>query len=151
EQVREWYVQSYDEIKRAPVPNTMEEERKFAKLVQDIYARHAPVLLTMARGVWELRESFKGKGGGQDFSDFDKIHNFLDGFYMSRIGIRILIGHYLALREPARESWIGLVCQDTSPTAIAEAAIEDAKFVCTRQYGDAPDVTLHGRLDLTFS
>lgn len=25
-------------------------------------------------------------------------HNFLDGFYMSRIGIRILIGHYLALQ-----------------------------------------------------
>ncbi len=44
-----------------------------------------------------------------------------------------------------------MVCQETSPAAIAEAAIEDAKFVCTRQYGDAPDVTLHGRLDLTFS
>ena len=44
-----------------------------------------------------------------------------------------------------------MVCQQTSPAAIAEAAIEDAKFVCTRQYGDAPDVTLHGRLDLTFS
>lgn len=25
-------------------------------------------------------------------------HTFLDGFYMSRIGIRILIGHYLALQ-----------------------------------------------------
>lgn len=27
-----------------------------------------------------------------------QVHNFLDGFYMSRIGIRILIGHYLALQ-----------------------------------------------------
>ncbi len=33
------------------------------------------------------------------FYDFDRLHNFLDGFYMSRIGIRILILHYLALRE----------------------------------------------------
>lgn len=54
-------------------------------------------------------------------------------------------------QEAGAENWIGMVCQQTSPAAIAEAAIEDAKFVCTRQYGDAPDVTLHGRLDLTFS
>lgn len=54
-------------------------------------------------------------------------------------------------QEIGDEDWIGMVCQRTSPAAIAEAAIQDAKFVCTRQYGDAPDVTLHGRLDLTFS
>lgn len=54
-------------------------------------------------------------------------------------------------QEVCADNWIGMVCQQTSPAAIAEAAIEDAKFVCTRQYGDAPDVTLHGRLDLTFS
>lgn len=29
---------------------------------------------------------------------FLQTHTFLDGFYMSRIGIRILIGHYLALQ-----------------------------------------------------
>ncbi|KAG5183205.1 pyruvate dehydrogenase kinase [Tribonema minus] len=164
QQVREWYVQSYDDIRQCPPPRTREVEKHFAKLLHDIYSRHAPVLLTMARGVWELRESFRASGDkhARDhvrlyFYDFDRLHNFLDGFYMSRIGIRILIGHYLALREghpgggAAGDDWIGMVCQTTSPAAIAAAAIEDAKFVCTRQYGDAPDVTLHGRLDLTFS
>ncbi len=58
--MREWYVQSYDDIKQCPAPKTRAVEAKFAKLLQDIYSRHAPVLLTMARGVWELRESFKG-------------------------------------------------------------------------------------------
>jgi Mitochondrial branched-chain alpha-ketoacid dehydrogenase kinase len=53
-------VQSYDDIKQCPAPKTRAVEAKFAKLLQDIYSRHAPVLLTMARGVWELRESFKG-------------------------------------------------------------------------------------------
>eukprot|EP00953_Heterococcus_sp_UTEX-ZZ885_P021683 12091-Heterococcus_DN1.PRE.4 len=208
-QVREWYVQSYDDIKQCPAPKTRAVEAKFAKLLQDIYARHAPVLLTMARGVWELRESFKGTKDNinermhviaiavrsasehllhctiaapqcaqaatqavaltllhccpfawytnMQFYDFDRLHNFLDGFYMSRIGIRILILHYLALRESHDglgghgSTWIGAVCQETSPNAILAAAIEDAKWVCTRQYGDAPDVTIHGRLDLAFS
>ncbi len=34
---------------------------------------------------------------------------------------------------------------------MALTAIEDAKYMCTRQHGDAPEVTLHGRLDLTFA
>ncbi|CAM9376401.1 unnamed protein product [Scytosiphon promiscuus] len=155
----EWYVISYKEIRDFPRPITVDQEVKFAELLKGIYQRHAPVLLTMARGVWELRESFspkdpKRRGNSNrfgDFYDFKRTHTFLDGFYMSRIGIRILIGHYLALQEAGADNWIGMVCQQTSPAAIAEAAIEDAKFVCTRQYGDAPDVTLHGRLDLTFS
>ncbi|CAM9614740.1 unnamed protein product [Chrysoparadoxa australica] len=153
QQVREWYVQSYDEILEFPVPNTRELEGEFARLLTDIYSRHAPVLLTMARGVWELREAFKDREGVNEFYDFDRLHHFLDGFYMSRIGIRILIGHYIALQDlgTANDSWIGMVCQETSPAEVAASAIEDAKFVCARQYGDAPDVTLHGRLDLTFS
>ncbi|CAM9902329.1 unnamed protein product [Ascophyllum nodosum] len=158
QQVREWYVISYKEIRDFPKPSNPELEAKFAELLKGIYQRHAPVLLTMARGVWELRESFASKDSHKrsrnrfsDFYDLERTHHFLDGFYMSRIGIRILIGHYIALQDSCHDDWIGMVCQQTSPVAIAEAAIQDAKFVCTRQYGDAPDVTLHGRLDLTFS
>lgn len=47
---------------------------------QGIYQRHAPVLLTMARGVWELRESFspqdaKRKNSNRfgDFYDFKRV------------------------------------------------------------------------------
>lgn len=47
---------------------------------QGIYQRHAPVLLTMARGVWELRESFAPKDVRQkannrftDFYDFERV------------------------------------------------------------------------------
>lgn len=38
------------------------------------------------------------------------MHNFLDAFYLSRIGIRMLIGQYLELREPPKHDHIGLVC-----------------------------------------
>ena len=47
---------------------------------QAIYQRHAPVLLTMARGVWELRESFAPSGPTRkaqnrftDFYDFERV------------------------------------------------------------------------------
>lgn len=53
---------------------------------QGIYQRHAPVLLTMARGVWELRESFGPKDTSRrgaknrfgDFYDFERVRTWQD-------------------------------------------------------------------------
>jgi pyruvate dehydrogenase kinase 2/3/4 len=40
-------------------------------------------------------------------NELPEIHQFLDGFYLSRIGIRILIGQHIALHEPQKENHIG--------------------------------------------
>ena len=85
------------------------------------------------------------------FEDADEIHAFLDSFYMSRIGIRMLIGQYFALREPPEPGHTGLIAHATSPAEVIRAAIADARYMCERQHGDAPDVQIHGRLDLTFA
>lgn len=58
----------------------------------------------MAIGVAELKRELKADGG---LAEFPEIHQFLDGFYLSRIGIRILIGQHIALHEPQRENHIG--------------------------------------------
>ena len=140
------YATSFEEIRAAPTPNSRAREEHFAELLERIYTRHSAVLLTMARSAYELRADM----GSMSFIETDAIHRFLDSFYMSRIGIRMLIGQYLALREEKEEGYVGLVSQFTSPAEVAKAAIEDAEFMCTRQHGDAPIVTLHGRLDLNF-
>lgn len=58
----------------------------------------------MAMGVADLkRELTKGAG----LTEFPEIHQFLDGFYLSRIGIRILIGQHIALHEPQKTDHIG--------------------------------------------
>lgn len=46
---------------------------------------------------------------------------------------------------------IGLVSQAASPYDIAQQAINDAAYMCTRTHGDAPEVTIHGRTDLKFT
>ena len=51
--------------------------------------RHADVVPTMAKGVIELRESHQ-----VDQTIEHRIHYFLDRFYMSRIGIRMLINQH---------------------------------------------------------
>eukprot|EP00638_Chattonella_subsalsa_P001244 CAMPEP_0117759500 /NCGR_PEP_ID=MMETSP0947-20121206/16047_1 /TAXON_ID=44440 /ORGANISM="Chattonella subsalsa, Strain CCMP2191" /LENGTH=306 /DNA_ID=CAMNT_0005579963 /DNA_START=416 /DNA_END=1337 /DNA_ORIENTATION=- len=148
QQVREWYVKSFQEIREFHSPETPEEEQQFAEILDRIYERHAPVLLTMAKGVYELRKEWSGKS--KPFEEYEEIHNFLDAFYISRIGIRMLIGQYLALREEPIQGYIGMIGTETSPAQVARMAIEDATYVCNRQYGDAPEVSLHGKLDFTF-
>ena len=79
------------------------------------------------------------------------MHEFLDKFYMSRIGIRVLIGQYLSLRQPPMHNYIGMVCSETSPASVVQQAIDDASYMCERKYGDSPKVVVHGASDLTFS
>eukprot|EP00952_Eustigmatos_sp_NYUAD-ZCMA_P005906 25577-Eustigmatos_ZCMA.PRE.1 len=58
---------------------------------------------------WESSLLRGGDGGLRSCSTLDAVHNFLDAFYLSRIGIRMLIGQYLELRKPPRDNYIGLV------------------------------------------
>lgn len=45
---------------------------------------------------------------------------------------------------------MGLISLQASPYEIATQAIEHAAYVCTRTHGDAPQVKIYGRTDLTF-
>jgi hypothetical protein len=149
-----------------------------------------------------------------------EIHQFLDGFYLSRIGIRMLIGQHIALHEPPKPAHIGLICTKCSPwqvragrglggvggppgssgprqrvgapstagatasandTAsgpdpfplhpptphhppppthpptqppppkVAQDAINDARSICLREYGTAPDVSIYGDPSFAFA
>jgi len=158
QRVREWYIQSFVEIRRSRPPSDEESEAEFHQLLQRIYERHAPTLITMARGVYELRQSLVAeKGAGFEFGDVASIHTFLDKFYMSRIGIRILIGQYVELRrgmlDPAEQldGYVGLINLNTSPAEVFAEAVDDAKYLCERAHGDSPEVIIQGRTDLTFS
>lgn len=179
-QVKELYIHSFLELVNFDKKiRNMEQEEKFAKVLESIYERHASVLVQMARGAFELRKAIRegqitfdddsssqkqqqyyvnGKSKHSlstkkpvlEFEQLDECHAFLDRFYVSRIGIRVLIGQYLALRQKPVENYIGIICSKTSPYQIVKRAIEDATFMCTRRYGDAPDVIIKGKLDFTF-
>jgi pyruvate dehydrogenase kinase 2/3/4 len=153
-QVVSWYKQSFQEIRASSVPSSVEKEAIFYSVIKNIYHRHAHTLITMAKAAHELRAML-----GQDtdaFAQHFDVQNGLDKFYLSRIGIRTLIGHYLALENDFKSGLdpnrpiVGMIHQAASPYEIAKNAISDATYMCTRTHGDAPLVTIHGRLDLAF-
>ncbi|TDH65712.1 hypothetical protein CCR75_001337 [Bremia lactucae] len=164
-QVREWYVNSARELLTFSKVETTRDELAFRNLIESIKARHSGTLYTMAKGVHELKmelfKSFTEKDSAttkkelgkrylrsQEFADLSDLHSFLDAFYMSRIGIRMLMSQHIALHEQ-EDGWVGCICESTSPAEIALAAIDTARHMCLRQYGDAPEVELHGHTDFS--
>merc|ERR1712151_20587 len=126
QRVRNLYITSLQELLTVEEHiNTIHQEKQFATLIQRIYQRHAGVLVEMARGAYELRNAIRNghvaiKLDPQDISkelptsieweSMHETHEFLDRFYMSRIGIRVLIGQYLSLRQTPKDNYIGLIC-----------------------------------------
>jgi pyruvate dehydrogenase kinase 2/3/4 len=83
------------------------------------------------------------------------IQSFLDRFYMSRIGIRMLIGQHIALTDQSHHrdpTYVGIICTKTNVQDLAQEAIENARFVCEDHYGlfEAPKVQLVCNPNLNF-
>jgi pyruvate dehydrogenase kinase 2/3/4 len=145
------------QIKQIP-PEVIEYNEQFTRMLEQIKKRHDAVVTTVAQGVLEYKRAKKGKNIQAD------VQRFLDRFYMSRIGIRILIGQHIALarqpseegaskRAPVRaafgslgeeeegaqdeeaEKYVGIICTNTNVGAMAREAIENARFVCEEHYG----------------
>ena len=128
------------------------------------------VIARTAQGVLEYKRASRHPALQAD------IQSFLDRFYMSRIGIRILIGQHIALSRsspalhdsitagnaslrgrgavagPEKEQYVGIICTNTNVGAMAHEAIENARFVCEEHYGlfKGPPVQLVCPKDLTF-
>lgn len=67
-------------------PEIYDYNRRFTKALDDIKRRHDPTVTTVAQGVLEWKRNKKTQRIGLD------VQAWLDRFYMSRIGIRFLIG-----------------------------------------------------------
>lgn len=146
--VRDWYVTSFKDLRSFPDIQDMEDETRFTNLISRVKARHNEVMPTMAMGIQELKEDLGRKVG---LNELPEIHEFLDRFYMSRIGIRMLIGQHVALHDsPPSPGYIGLICKGVSPVVVAQNAIDDARSACMRTYGSAPEVHVYGDPNFSF-
>lgn len=76
-------------MRNFPEIQDSKDELRFTELINEIKMRHNYVMQTMAVGIQELKKDLGRKRG---LNELPEIHQFLDRFYMSRIGIRMLIG-----------------------------------------------------------
>ena len=84
----------------------------------------------MAMGVAELKKELQE---GVGLLELPEIHQFLDGFYLSRIGIRILIGQHIALHEPEKDNYIGECLSMHAPAAWQHSKLAGHLYMSTAQ------------------
>ncbi|KAM3512879.1 hypothetical protein MY11210_003509 [Beauveria gryllotalpidicola] len=123
--------------------------QRFAQTLHKIKRRHDGVVTTMAQGILEYKRK------RQRLQIDSTIQSFLDRFYMSRIGIRMLLGQHIALTDQSHHrdpTYVGVICTKTNVQDLAQEAIENARFVCEDHYGlfEAPKVQLVCNPDLDF-
>ncbi|XP_055822219.1 pyruvate dehydrogenase (acetyl-transferring) kinase, mitochondrial-like [Solanum dulcamara] len=145
--VRDWYLDSFRDLRSYPEIKDKNDELEFTQIVKMIKVRHNNVVPMMALGIQQLKKECPQF----DYEDWTAIHRFLDRFYLSRIGIRMLIGQHVALHDPnPLPNCVGYIHTKMSPLEVARAASEDARAICLRQYGSAPEVNIYGDPDFTF-
>ncbi|XP_021822419.1 pyruvate dehydrogenase (acetyl-transferring) kinase, mitochondrial isoform X2 [Prunus avium] len=146
--VRDWYLDSFRDLRSFPDIKDANDEKEFTQMIKAIKVRHNNVVPMMALGVQQLK---KGINPRIVYEDLDEIHQFLDRFYMSRIGIRMLIGQHVELHNPNPPPHVvGYIHTKMSPVEVARNASEDARAICQREYGSAPNVKIYGDPDFTF-
>lgn len=140
---RQYFATVEDDIQWPP--EVQNYNRVVSHALQRIKARHDGVVSTMAQGVLEWKSSKFYQ------PDDDVLQGFLDRFYMSRIGIRMLIGQHIAINmdRGIRDDYVGIICTNTNVKEIAQAAIDNARFICEDWYGlfEAPKVLLHSNAE----
>ncbi|KAK7948212.1 mitochondrial branched-chain alpha-ketoacid dehydrogenase kinase-domain-containing protein [Apiospora aurea] len=130
-------------------PDLQAYNQRFSQTLNKIKRRHDGVVTTMAQGILEYKRK------RQRMQIDNNIQSFLDRFYMSRIGIRMLIGQHIALTDQSHHrdpTYVGIICTKTNVRDLAQEAIENARFVCEDHYGlfEAPKIQLVCNPNLNF-
>jgi len=128
-------------------PEVQDYNKRFTKALDSIKKRHDPTVTTVAQGVLEWKRQ-NARDIGLD------IQAWLDRFYMSRIGIRFLIGQHVALNiQQAHDDYVGIICTKANVHDIVQEAIENALYVCEDHYAmfKGPPVQLICPKKLTFA
>jgi len=129
-------------------PEVHDYNKRFTQTLDAIKRRHDPTVTTVAQGVLEWKHNQRTQNIGLD------VQSWLDRFYMSRIGIRFLIGQHVALNTLApHKDYVGIICTHANVHDIVHEAIENARYVCEEHYGmfKGPPVQLICPKDLHFA
>ena len=148
QKVKHWYCESFAQVMSHPeTMRTSEEEESFRRSLDGVKDRHADTNIAIAQGLIEYRDTvLTNKTFMVDLAEIHSIHAALNRFFLARIGMRVIIGHYIALQETVGmpRDKVGLIDVNCVPRQVAAHAADDAMYMCERAFGFSPEVEFHG-------
>jgi pyruvate dehydrogenase kinase 2/3/4 len=156
------YEQSFREVLGTPV-ETAADVAAFTQCVDAVRTRHADVVPSMARGLLFVKSQLGGTDGDDSLIDTCPfLQDFLDGFFLQRMLMRILISQHIVLYEnyfnqktksssasydaDEERNFSGIVSLNAPLSEPIQTAVLHATSKCESEYGVAPDVLFVGEM-----
>ncbi|XP_054035319.1 3-methyl-2-oxobutanoate dehydrogenase [lipoamide] kinase, mitochondrial [Dryobates pubescens] len=138
--VHELYIRAFQKLSDFPPIQSPGDEGRFCALLRQLLEDHKDVVTLLAEGLRECRRHIQ---------DEQLLKPFLDQTLTSRLGMRMLAAHHLALHED-RPDFVGIICTRLSPKRLIEKWADFARRLCEHQYGNAPRVRISGHVAARF-
>lgn len=136
------YCLSFTEIVEFEKFETDDDYEKFTNTLETVVSRHEQTVETMAHALIEYRL----EAGHAATEELDRqLTRFLDRFFMSRIGIRLLINQHITLfarYNRLKTHLLGTFDKQTNIREVIEEAYFSAAQLCDRNYMDCPEKTI---------
>ncbi|GAB1604579.1 3-methyl-2-oxobutanoate dehydrogenase [lipoamide] kinase, mitochondrial-like [Argonauta hians] len=139
-QVHEMYIRAFNILTEFPSIHNFDDEQRYSQTLKSLLDDHKDVVSLLAEGLGESRKHIK---------EDNLIKIFLDRTLTSRLGIRMLAEHHLAMHEE-KPNHVGIINVNFSPRKLIEKKADFVRSVCEAKYGAAPNVRLNGHLNVNF-
>lgn len=157
--VYELYYSAFERLRKVPEIRTLDDNDKFAGVLNHVLKEHLPVISRLAMGVLEIQEVVPP----------DECDAFMTTLLRSRISRRVIAEQHLALTETFHAPWhfpnskktgasaeddfVGHIFLQCNAKEIIERCADTATRLITQAYGtevSIPKVKIQGHLETTF-
>ncbi|KAM6288806.1 LOW QUALITY PROTEIN: branched-chain alpha-ketoacid dehydrogenase kinase [Aegotheles albertisi] len=137
--VHELYIRAFQMLSDFPPIQSQGDEGRFCALLRQLLDDHKDVVTLLAEGR-ECRRHME---------DPRSLGPFLDRTLTSRLAMRMLAAHHLALHED-KPDFVGIICTRLSPKRLIEKWVDFARRLCEHEFGNAPRVRINGHVAARF-
>ena len=124
QRIHDLYINSFEKILEHPIPNDENKIDSFTKMISDIKDKHSNIELDISDSILKYRFDTPDKYT----KNCQTIDDVLNHFYLSRIGIRFLIGQHLSMYNNVNnDRFVGVIDKKCSPFQIIDNTIADLK------------------------
>eukprot|EP00939_MAST-03C_sp_MAST-3C-sp1_P003501 g3501.t1 len=147
--ITELYSEFFVRLTEAEKPVDEVTEEKYTNLLENVLLDKDQVVVTLARGVLELRKEL-----GEHYTPplANNVKDSMSRFFMARTGLQFIMEQHIAGKaDQRRRGYSGVIQEKCVPADVIKAASDDAVAVCERCLGDSPSVHIVGDTDLSFT
>lgn len=139
-EVHEMYIRAFNILSEFPMITDFEAEKRYSEMLQKLLDYHKDVVSQLAAGFRECRKHIKQE---------ELVRNFLDRTLTSRLGIRTLAEHHLALHEE-KTNFVGIINIGLKLKEVIDSWADFVRQTSEEKYGKAPVIKCDGHVNASF-